>query len=57
MNALSKFTADRRLTSIVWLALRLLLAYEWLSAGLEKVQEAVQQDALERAKALRVVEA
>ena len=40
MNALSKFTADRRLTGIFWLALRLLLAYEWLSAGLEKIQEA-----------------
>ena len=40
MNALTKFTADRRLTGIVWLALRLLLAYEWLSAGLEKIQEA-----------------
>lgn len=40
MNAFSKFVADRRATGILWLGLRLLLAYEWLSAGLEKVQEA-----------------
>jgi thiosulfate dehydrogenase (quinone) large subunit len=40
MNALAKFTANRRLTGIIWLGLRLLLAYEWLSAGLEKIQEA-----------------
>ena len=40
MNALTNLIANRRITGLAWLGLRLLLAYEWLTAGFEKVQEA-----------------
>lgn len=40
MKGLIQQMKDRRVTGIFWLALRLLLAYEWITAGLEKVQSA-----------------
>src|SRR5215212_9689145 len=40
MNGLTQMIKGRQVTGIFWLALRLLLAYEWITAGLEKVQSA-----------------
>jgi thiosulfate dehydrogenase [quinone] large subunit len=40
MNGITQRLKDRRVTGIFWLGVRLLLAYEWLTAGLEKVQSA-----------------
>ncbi len=40
MNGLTQLLKNRRVTGIFWLALRLLLAYEWITAGLEKMQSA-----------------
>src|SRR6476469_4927467 len=37
MEALKKMTADRRVTGIAWLLVRLVLAYEWITAGTEKL--------------------
>jgi thiosulfate dehydrogenase [quinone] large subunit len=37
MNAFKSLT-DRRITGIAWLAIRLFIGYEWLSAGIEKLQ-------------------
>jgi thiosulfate dehydrogenase [quinone] large subunit len=37
MNALKSLT-DRRLTGIVWLVVRLFIGYEFLTAGIEKLQ-------------------
>jgi thiosulfate dehydrogenase (quinone) large subunit len=35
-----KIFADKRVTGILWLALRFLLAYEWITAGMEKLGSA-----------------
>src|SRR5689334_20825603 len=40
MEALKKMITDRRFTGIAWLLVRLAIGYEWITAGLEKVQSA-----------------
>ncbi len=37
MNGITKFFTDRHFTGLVWLIIRLLLAYEWITAGWEKI--------------------
>jgi thiosulfate dehydrogenase [quinone] large subunit len=40
MDVLNKLFTDRRITGIPWLLLRLFIGYEWIDAGLHKVQSA-----------------
>ena len=40
MDAFKKMLTDRRFTGIAWLLVRLAIGYEWITAGMEKVQSA-----------------
>jgi thiosulfate dehydrogenase [quinone] large subunit len=38
MDAFKKVFTDRRITGVPWLLIRLFIGYQWVEAGLEKVQ-------------------